>query len=1160
MPGASIRLRHDAGATGTGLVVAEGLLLTLTDPRSKKQHITRAADTARQLLSLDEADTTKVARALAEHIEKIRPAVQEAATMPSISVKKGGGQVGAATGAQGAQVRMETKSKAKPKTRGGVAGEVGAKGAPAASNPNFEKLHPRDRTGRWVKAGDGYDQPNPTVSQLQRRLAQLGYGPGAPDGKFGPLTQQALAKFQADYGLQGDGSHVDPATLQVLQNPPAQKLRQIQAEQQALANVPDANGKVAGATGGSTGGTGSSTSAGASGSATTTLDTTDPEAVKKFQQAHGLKPDGVVGPNTEALMKGLGVHPKGDYVNPDGTVTSVDHAAEERDNAKKDSSKSSSSSSGTGSASGSASGAASKGANSETLAPGDGLKEPSADVKALQQVLDALGYDLGESGIDGRYGSDTEKAIRKLQKRYGLKVDGVAGPRTMRLLKRLGEQAKKKAKDDDIKSGDEVTEAQIVAAVEKRKLAEAAGDVDAFIAARAAEVHLRENFIERLHPRDRLGKFADVPGGSKGSSFKYGPGDRVVIEPATRHYGDRVHPGRVHDRYVDKFGGRWYTVATGNGNEDVLEDQLRRPSEREGVKMDPGTGSKPKKSRIILTDEDRAFPETAMWPEAIAERRRAQGKRRFGMRSVLDRLTEAAEIRESATPGTPEHIEARAREVELARQVMEEGVLNAAARKASATVVRQKGGKTEYKFPIPDKAHAKAALAYLNSSDLTPEEKAKVRARAMAVLAEARRAEREAEMVAALDEAEVLMIAEAVDSLRKASTHKHGLESKKGPNDNWIERSSADGRGQLPAYIQHIALALVRKRGMPKSRAIAIAIGTVKRWARGGGDVDANTRAAAAKAVAEWEALKAKNKAKKVTEAWDSDLIDTVFECGLMEADTKADYDDMTCTAHGRKKCKSCLMEAVFEDRLHPRNRFGRFIHSFGGRRNGGGAMDGFVHNGKRERIDSRIGDGGSFEARTRRTQRYAEHMARVPETPQERGQREADERYQAALLGKRDPGTASPQAVQRVAYSAFTGEPAERRASFDAMDLMTNDQLNTLDDTNLITIHTATLPGGERGAYSSLHSRVAQILKGRDSDQASRYMRGLNIFESLTDAALALRESWTPTFEARPYVDALAEGVTDAVIVRALLSAMGQASGPDVAKVRRTLRAHLEG
>jgi len=77
------------------------------------------------------------------------------------------------------------------------------------------------------------------------------------------------------------------------------------------------------------------------------------------------------------------------------------------------------------------------------------------------------------------------------------------------------------------------------------------------------------------------------------------------------------------------------------------------------------------------------------------------------------------------------------------------------------------------------------------------------------------------------------------------------------PKKNWVENA-----GGLPKYIEDIALALIRDHGMDRSKAISIAIGRVKKWAAGGGGVDADTKAKAAKAVAEWEKLKAKNKAK----------------------------------------------------------------------------------------------------------------------------------------------------------------------------------------------------------------------------------------------------------------------------------------------------------
>lgn len=80
---------------------------------------------------------------------------------------------------------------------------------------------------------------------------------------------------------------------------------------------------------------------------------------------------------------------------------------------------------------------------------------------------------------------------------------------------------------------------------------------------------------------------------------------------------------------------------------------------------------------------------------------------------------------------------------------------------------------------------------------------------------------------------------------------------------------------QLPDYIRNIAKALMRD-GHAKSQAIQIAIGTVKRWARGGGDVKPEVRAAAAKAVAEWEAAKAKAKATPNKRDYSNDVAEAV--------------------------------------------------------------------------------------------------------------------------------------------------------------------------------------------------------------------------------------------------------------------------------------------
>jgi SPP1 gp7 family putative phage head morphogenesis protein len=72
-----------------------------------------------------------------------------------------------------------------------------------------------------------------------------------------------------------------------------------------------------------------------------------------------------------------------------------------------------------------------------------------------------------------------------------------------------------------------------------------------------------------------------------------------------------------------------------------------------------------------------------------------------------------------------------------------------------------------------------------------------------------------------------------------------------GAGKNWVNKV-----GGLPAYIRAVAHAFTRN-GLPESEAIARAVGVIRNWAEGKGNVTAATRARAAKALAEWEAKKA---------------------------------------------------------------------------------------------------------------------------------------------------------------------------------------------------------------------------------------------------------------------------------------------------------------
>jgi len=56
------------------------------------------------------------------------------------------------------------------------------------------------------------------------------------------------------------------------------------------------------------------------------------------------------------------------------------------------------------------------------------------DVRILQTKLIELGYNIGRSGADGKFGNNTLSAVMLFQKDKGLIVDGLVGKKTVAAL------------------------------------------------------------------------------------------------------------------------------------------------------------------------------------------------------------------------------------------------------------------------------------------------------------------------------------------------------------------------------------------------------------------------------------------------------------------------------------------------------------------------------------------------------------------------------------------------------------------------------------------------------------------------------------------------------------------------------------------------------
>lgn len=230
------------------------------------------------------------------------------------------------------------------------------------------------------------------VKIMQNRLIVLGYLSGTADGEYGATTTAAVAAFQDRNGLYSDGI-AGPATLAKLYSSSARKADSVVGHLGSLKEGMNGAAVRTLQKDLRTLGYFSGTVDGDYGAITTA-------AVASFQNAYGLTPDGVAGRATlnaiqSALRGGI-------------------------------------------SASGPASGGKNDPAVYGTTASSNGYQtissssSRSSDVTALQSVLRSTGYYSGN--VDGSYGGGTQAAVEAYQRAAGLRVTGMAGPTTQRLL------------------------------------------------------------------------------------------------------------------------------------------------------------------------------------------------------------------------------------------------------------------------------------------------------------------------------------------------------------------------------------------------------------------------------------------------------------------------------------------------------------------------------------------------------------------------------------------------------------------------------------------------------------------------------------------------------------------------------------------------------
>lgn len=140
-------------------------------------------------------------------------------------------------------------------------------------------LHKPGGEERQILGEYTFNEYSPRVEELQKILRLFGYPVSRVDGKFGPSTRTAVAKFQEDEGLEVT-RFVDKATWERMQSFVKTSIVHkfeinVMGLQRALKKAGFMSGKLDGRMGPQT-----------------------REALRSFQRANGLKADGLIGLKT----------------------------------------------------------------------------------------------------------------------------------------------------------------------------------------------------------------------------------------------------------------------------------------------------------------------------------------------------------------------------------------------------------------------------------------------------------------------------------------------------------------------------------------------------------------------------------------------------------------------------------------------------------------------------------------------------------------------------------------------------------------------------------------------------------------------------------------------------------------------------------------------